>query len=183
LSSTRLEVNEPASRRNPVIVLANRYVLVGWGPDEIEAESQWQRELDGEDSAAEEYQGTGRRVSAAMAGQFRRWIAIAGLVGFFAVVFAAVGAVRWPMCQLVGWVLAVLTLVPVDEAVRLGATMRGREARGSHRFWAAGSAILLVLGLQWLATGVVQDSSTTMFIGLAHWLLMVPLVRWAWSSR
>ena len=85
-------MNGPASRRNPVIVLANRYVLVGWGPDEIEAESQWQRELDGEDSAEEEYQGTGRRVSAAMAGQFRRWIAIAGLVGFFAVVFAAVGA-------------------------------------------------------------------------------------------
>ena len=176
-SETRIESEEVVLRPDPAILLGSRYVLTGWGPEEMEGEKKRQATVAREESQRNE------RHSGLAAAKVRAWIVIAIAVEALGLILAGAGAARWPALQVLGWIVAVMGLVPVDEAVRVEAIFRRIVMTRQYRFYAAASAAILVFALQLLATAFVVASWGTALVGLFLLGLFWQSMRWTLACR
>ena len=174
---TRIDHRDVIVHPDPAIVLGNRYVLAGWGPEETAVEEDRQASV-----ALEKKERTIRARERAVT-KTRQWLAIAILVQVFGLILGAAGAAMYSTLQVLGWFVSLIGVIPFDEAVQAEAAVRQTTARGGYRFYAVGSAVILVLGIQFLAAAYVQSSWPMALACLLLGGLLVPSIRWAWELR
>lgn len=176
-SQTRVDSEEVVLRPDPAILLGNRYVLTGWGPEEMEGEQERQAAVARQESEQQ------RRRTGAAAAKLRGWATIALLVQALGLILAGAGAVMWPALQVLGWIVALIGLIPVDEAVRAEVVLRRIVVMPQYRFYAVASAAILVFALQFLAAGYVATSWGMVVAGLLLLGPFVASIRWTLACR